>query len=76
MGNFTICTIDRVDTLIIKEGVEIVGNRGFSNIKSFKRVIFPNSLIIIGDESFEGCDLIDLEMSIGIKKVYYTMSLT
>lgn len=62
-NGFPIKTIDTdiftnnstIETIIIEEGVEIIGDNAFKNCSSLREVTLPNSLLIIGKGAFSNC---------------------
>lgn len=46
---------DSVETVVVEEGVKIIGKRGFANLTSLKNISFPDSLEHITMRAFQFC---------------------
>ena len=56
--------------LVLRDGLEYVENGEFSNLESVIKVVLPESLIGIGDDSFEGCiKLEEINLPDGLKSI-------
>ena len=45
-----------LETLVINNGIEKIGDKAFESYEGLKEVRFPSSLKEIGDKAFENCD--------------------
>lgn len=56
--------------LVLRDGLEYVENGEFSNLESIKKVVLPESLIGIGEDSFEGCiNLEEINLPDGLQSI-------
>lgn len=59
-----------LETVIIPEGIRVIGDRAFYNCRGLRTVNLPNSLIEIGTQAFQGCDKLErIELPDDLKKI-------
>ena len=46
---------DKIESVVIEDGVTIIGNYAFFSCASLKNITLPNSVTIIGDHAFDNC---------------------
>jgi len=60
----------KLETLVIPEGVEIIGGSAFEENTSLRKVVLPNTVHTIGYGAFRGCSsLTDINIPTGIRKI-------
>ena len=60
----------RLETLVIPEGVEIIGGSAFEENTSLRKVVLPNTVHTIDSSAFNGCSsLTEINIPTGIRKI-------
>ena len=63
----------KTQTVVIPEGVELIGYEAFYSMPSLRKVVLPNTVSIISDSAFYRCySLSEINIPAGIKKIYGT----
>lgn len=65
-----VCDWARIRSVVVPEGVTIIGSATFRGCKSLRSVSLPSTLRYIGSSAFEGCvSLQEIELPQGIKSI-------
>lgn len=67
-GAFLAC--DTIETVVLSEGVEIVGESAFEGCEAIKTVLLPDSVTTIGSKAFYGCTSLEsIDVPGSVKKI-------
>ena len=80
-GKTLLAAVEERETYVIPEGVQRIGTGAFANRRDMHHVVFPESLMAIGDAAFVGTGLTEIRIprtvtEIGINPFYVCEELT
>lgn len=63
---------DQIQTIVVEEGIEILGTRAFSGLKYVTEISIPTSVKSIGLEAFRGCSFLsEITLPAGLESIGY-----
>lgn len=72
-GKRVIYCIDRdAESIVVPDGVEIIGKCAFKNCKKLSEVVLPDSIRIIEDFAFEGCLIKKISLPEGLESIGFS----